>query len=78
MTPGEVYEFEVHPYPTANVFRPGHRIRLDISSSNFPRYDVNHNTGDSPGGRERRVATNTVYHDRERPTGVDLPVQPRR
>lgn len=78
VAPGEVYEFEVHPYPTANVFRAGHRIRLDISSSNFPRYDVNHNTGDSPGGRERRVATNTVYHDRERPTGVDLPVQPRR
>ncbi|WP_159901606.1 CocE/NonD family hydrolase [Salinirussus salinus] len=78
VAPGEVYEFEVHPYPTANVFRAGHRIRLDVSSSNFPRYDVNHNTGDSPGGRERRVATNTVYHDRERPTGVDLPVQPRR
>jgi len=78
VTPGELYEFEVHPYPTANVFRAGHRIRLDISSSNFPRYDVNHNTGDSPGGRERRVATNTVYHDRERTTGVDLPVQPRR
>ena len=78
VTPGEVYEFEVDPYPTANVFRAGHRVRLDISSSNFPRYDINHNTGDSPGGRERTVATNTVYHDRERPTGVDLPVQPRR
>lgn len=76
--PGEVYEFTLDPYPTANVFREGHRIRLDISSSNYPRYDVNHNTGDRLyGGSEYRVATNAVYHDRDHPTKVVLPVQPR-
>jgi len=75
--PGEVYEFYMEPYPTANVFEEGHRIRLDISSSNYPRYDVNHNTGESLyGGREYNVATNTVYHDETHSTHVELPVRP--
>jgi hypothetical protein len=77
VTPGEIYEFEIEPYPTANVFRPGHRIRLDVSSSNFPRFDVNRNTGGPlAGDRESRVATNTVYHERDHPTHVELPVRP--
>jgi putative CocE/NonD family hydrolase len=42
---GDVYEFYMEPYDTAAVFKPGHRIRLDVSSSNWPRFDVNHNTG---------------------------------
>lgn len=76
--PGEVYEFYMEPYPTANVFKEGHRIRLDISSSNYPRYDVNHNTGGSPfTDRESTVATNTVYHEQAHPTHIELPVQPR-
>jgi putative CocE/NonD family hydrolase len=76
--PGEVYEFYMEPYPTANVFSEGHRIRLDISSSNFPRYDVNRNTGGPLyGDRESNVATNTVYHDEEHPTHVELPIRPR-
>lgn len=75
--PGEIYEFTIQPYPTATVFQTGHRIRLDISSSNYPRYDVNHNTGGPLyGGREYRVATNTVYHQRDHPTHVELPLQP--
>ena len=41
MKPGEVYQIRVEPFPTANVFKRGHRIRVDISSSNFPRFDVN-------------------------------------
>ena len=45
MTPGEIYEFVFELYPTSNVFRKGHRVRLDISSSNWPRFDVNPNTG---------------------------------
>ena len=77
LDPGEIYEFYMEPYPTATVFKPGHRIRLDVSSSNYPRYDVNHNTGESLyGGREYRVATNTVYHERAHPTHVELPVRP--
>ena len=49
MTPGEVYELTVEPFPTANVFKKGHRIRVDISSSNFPRFDTNPNTGEPLG-----------------------------
>jgi putative CocE/NonD family hydrolase len=74
--PGEVYELDIDLYPVANVFRAGHRIRLDVSSSNFPRYDVNPNTGEGYGARRSRVARNTVYHDRERPTRVEFPVLP--
>ena len=74
--PGEVYEFYMEPYPTANRFSAGHRIRLDVSSSNFPRYDVNHNTGgDLFAGGDPVVATNTVHHEREHPTHVELPLQ---
>jgi putative CocE/NonD family hydrolase len=75
--PGAVHEYEMEPYPTANVFKAGHRIRLDISSSNFPRYDVNHNTGGPLyGDREYNVATNTVHHSEEYPTHIELPLQP--
>lgn len=75
--PGAVYEYEMEPYPTANVFKEGHRIRLDVSSSNFPRYDVNHNTGGPLyGDREYTVATNTVHHSEQHPTQIELPVQP--
>ncbi|HEX5139990.1 MAG TPA: CocE/NonD family hydrolase [Dehalococcoidia bacterium] len=77
MTPGEVYEFTIKLYPTSNVFKAGHRIRVDISSSNFPRFDVNPNTGE-PLNRHRRmaIATNTVYHDASRPSHIVLPVIP--
>jgi putative CocE/NonD family hydrolase len=61
-TPGEPTEMTIELYPTSNVFAAGHRIRLDISSSNFPRFDVNPNTGE-PIGRHTHtvVARNTVY-----------------
>lgn len=78
MKPGTIYPFTVHLYPTSNVFKQGHRIRVDISSSNFPRFDVNPNTGE-PLNANRRVAiaTNTIYHDRAHPSGIVLPVIPR-
>ena len=77
MTPGESYEFTVKLYPTSNVFKKGHRIRVDISSSNFPRFDVNPNTGE-PLNRHRltNVATQTIYHDASRPSRIVLPVIP--
>ena len=77
IAPGQVYQFEIRPFPTANVFKKGHRIRLDISSSNFPRFDVNPNTGE-PLGRNRRMieANNTVYHSAAGPSQVLLPVLP--
>ena len=77
MEPGEVYEVQIELFPTSNLFKAGHRIRLDISSSNFPRLDVNPNTGE-PMGRHTHtvVAHNTVYLDREHPSQVELPVIP--
>ena len=75
MEPGEVYQITIEPQPTANRFMPGHRIRLDISSSNFPLWDANRNTGE-PAGQERRIqiAHQTVYHDAARPSHVVLPI----
>jgi uncharacterized protein len=75
MTPGEVYPITIKLYPTSNVFKKGHRIRLDISSSNFPRFDVNPNTGE-PLAQHRRVVTavNTLHHDAEHPSALILPV----
>jgi putative CocE/NonD family hydrolase len=79
MKTGEVYRIKVEAFPTSNRFVRGHRIRLDISSSNFPHFDVNPNTGE-PEARATtsRVATNRVYMDRNRPSHVVLPVIPRR
>ena len=75
MEPGVVYPFEIVMYPTSNVFGVGHQIRLDVSSSNYPRFDVNPNTG-GPLGRERRaiVAENAIYHDPQHPSHVLLPI----
>jgi hypothetical protein len=77
MQPGQVYQVKVEAFPTSNRFMPGHRIRLDIASSNFPHFDVNPNTGE-PEARAtgHRVATNRVYLDRGRPSHAILPVIP--
>jgi uncharacterized protein len=77
MVPGQVYEFTIEMYPTSLVFKKGHRIRIDISSSNFPRFDVNPNTGE-PLNRNRRwaIATNAIYHDPQHPSHIVLPVIP--
>ncbi len=75
--PGEVVRIIVTLFPTANLFLPGHRIRLDVSSSNFPKFDVNPNTGEPEGqARRRRVAVNTVFVDADRPSRVILPIVP--
>ena len=77
--PGEVYEITIDPLPTSNVFACGHRIRLDISSSSAPQFDVNPNTGGPLGeGHGGIVVRNTVFHDTTRPSHVRLPVIPRR
>lgn len=75
--PGEIYEIAFELYPTSNLFANGHRIRIDISSSNFPRFDVNPNSGEPVGTeRTKRIAINTVHHDREHPSYVLLPLIP--
>ena len=79
MRPGKTYPIRIAAFPTANLFKKGHRIRLDISSSNFPHFDVNTNTGAPEGqGLTTRVATNTVFMDAARPSHVMLPIIPRR
>jgi putative CocE/NonD family hydrolase len=77
MEPGKVYQVAIHLYPTANLFAKGHRIRLDVSSSNFPRFDINPNTGE-PLQQHRRMipADNTVYHNGDRASHVILPMIP--
>ena len=75
--PGRVYEIWLDLQPTGNLFKRGHRIRLDVTSSSFPEFDVNPNTGE-PLGRHTRtvVAHQAVYHDAERPSRIILPIVP--
>jgi uncharacterized protein len=77
MTPGEVYPLTIQLYPTSNIFKRGHRIRVDVSSSNFPRFDINPNTGEPLNdNRQTKIAINTVYHDASRPSQIVLPIVP--
>jgi len=76
LEPGEVYAWRIAVWPTARVFEAGHRIRMDVASSNFPRYSRNLNTGKGLEGAETTVADQTVYHDAGRPSRVELPVVP--
>jgi putative CocE/NonD family hydrolase len=75
--PGKAYEFEIDLWATSNVFKAGHRIRLDVTSSNFPRWDRNPNTGHDLGAdAELAVAHQTILHDSEHPSYVTLPIVP--
>lgn len=75
MKPGEVYKATIRLYPTANLFAKGHRIRVDISSSNFPCFDLNPNTGEPLQQHRRMVpADNTVYLNAVQASEVVLPV----
>jgi putative CocE/NonD family hydrolase len=78
--PGRVYAYEIDLVATSNVFLPGHRIRVDVTSSSFPRFDRNPNTGHplgQDGPDDLRPALQTVFHDGERPSHIVLPVIPR-
>ena len=76
--PGKVYEYTISLKATGNLFKKGHRIRVDISSSNFPFFDRNHNTGkDFWADTELVPATQTVYHNGQCPSRIILPVIPR-
>jgi putative CocE/NonD family hydrolase len=77
LKPGEVRKVTIDLLGVANHFKKGHRIRVDISSSNFPFFDINPNTGERPGYQTHEVvANNTVYHDKDHPSHVNLPVLP--
>jgi putative CocE/NonD family hydrolase len=75
---GEVAEIEVDLIATANLFRAGHRIRLEVAASNWPRFDANPQTGAAAGTTSQpRVARHTVHHDASHPSRLILPVVPR-
>ena len=75
LTPGQAYRYTVDLIGTAVVFQPGHRIRVDITSSNFPQFDRNLNTGDPLGkGTQPRVAQQTIHHSASKPSAIVLPV----
>jgi len=73
MNPGQIYKLTIDLWATSNVFRKGHRVRVEVSSSNFPRFDRNPNTGESPATATKSMpATNTFYHDAEHPSALIL------
>jgi uncharacterized protein len=77
LVPGEVYAVTIELFPISNLFASGHRLRLDIASSNFPHFDVNPNSGEPEGVMKHpRTARNRVYVDAARPSQVVLPIIP--
>jgi len=78
LEPNKVYEYEIDLKATSNVFKKGHQIRLQISSSNFPRFSRNPNTaGDIATETELLPANQTVLHDEDHPSRIRLPIIPR-
>jgi hypothetical protein len=78
IVPGQVYEYKIDLWSTSNVFLKGHRIRLEVSSSNFPRFDRNLNTGKDASTDATMVkATNTILHDQQHQSALILPAVPR-
>jgi putative CocE/NonD family hydrolase len=75
--PGETYHITVDLWATSNVFLAGHKLRLEVSSSNFPRFDRNLNTGEEQSRATRMVkATNVIYHDKAHPSALIVPIVP--
>ncbi|MEK7814358.1 MAG: CocE/NonD family hydrolase, partial [Chloroflexota bacterium] len=75
--PGQVYCYTIDLVATSNLFQKGHRIRLEVSSSNFPRFDRNPNTGKEPWEETSPVpAVQTIFHDPQHPSHLTLPVIP--
>jgi putative CocE/NonD family hydrolase len=78
LKPGKIYQISFNLGSTSNVFKAGHRIRFQIASSAFPKWDRNLNTGHPVGqDSEINVAVQTIYHDKQHPSHIVLPVIPR-
>jgi len=76
--PGKIYAYSIDLWATSNLFKAGHRIRLYVSSSNFPRFNRNLNTGEPIAGSARMIkAQQRIYHDQQHPSALVLPVIPR-
>jgi uncharacterized protein len=79
INPGQIYQFKIDLWATSNVFLTGHILRLELSSSNFPRFDRNLNTGlEGNRSQEFSSATNVIYHDDKHPSALILPIVPAR
>jgi putative CocE/NonD family hydrolase len=75
MEEGKVYKVDLTPMSTSNYFEKGHKIRIEVSSSNFPRFDRNLNTGGKNYDElEGKVATNKIHHSRNYPSSISLPI----
>ncbi|MBI2761790.1 MAG: CocE/NonD family hydrolase [Chloroflexi bacterium] len=78
LEPGQIYRYTIDLWATSNVFLPGHRIRLEISSSNFPRFDRNPDTGNTIAtDTDLTAAQQRIYHDPQHPSHILLPIVPR-
>ena len=77
MNPGEIYKLSINLWSTSNVFLAGHKLRVEVSSSNFPRFNRNLNTGEDPERGTRMIkASNLVYHDKEHPSALVVSIVP--
>jgi len=75
ITPGKVYKYTIHVWPTSNLFKAGHQMRLEISSSSEPMWDRNPNTGHPLfQDAEVKVADQTILHDKDHPSTITLPI----
>ena len=75
--PETIYPYKIILWETSNLFKAGHQIRVEVSSSNFPRFDRNQNTGSTPGlDAEIELAHQTIYHNAQYPSHITLPVIP--
>ena len=73
--PGRIYRVTLDLWATANVFRPGHRLRLEVTGSSYPRFDRHPNHGGDLSGTTHPVKTTTIiYHDAQRPSALILPI----
>ena len=78
LEPNRVYQYTIDLWATSNVFKPGHQIRVEVSSSNFPRFDRNTNTGKLVAeDSEVKPALQTILHDSQHPSHITLPIVPR-
>lgn len=77
LEPGKVYRMEVDMIATANLFQKGHRIRVHVTSSHFPQFSRNLNTGEPfATGKTMKIAEQTIYHSAQQPSHILLPVLP--
>jgi putative CocE/NonD family hydrolase len=74
ITPNEIYRYEIAIGTTAIYFPKDHKIRLEISSSNFPRFDVNSNLAGKESEKSYVIASQSIYHDKEHPSHLILPI----